>query len=142
MSNISTVKAAFADTLSGVPGLHAVYTTAPATLNAATLPALVVFAGPAEYERDGYMEPATERVRRYTLILYAQPLQAGLHGDPEEALEPFFERISAALGAAPRLGLTTTIMLATLTGDSGPVVLNYGDVPYMAAEFTVEVELC
>jgi len=138
--SISTVKTAFATTLTGVTGLTSIYTTAPANLDNAELPALVIFAGPAQWRRTGLNEPMVEESRTYLLNLYVQPVQAGAYGEAEAAVEPFLSRIATALGNAPRLG-ESSVLLATLTGDKGISVMPYGGVEYLGVEFTVEVEM-
>jgi len=138
--SISTVKAALAETLAGVTGLTSIYTTAPANLDNAELPALVIFAGAGQWQRTGLNQPMVEERRTYLLNLYVQAVQAGAYGEAEAAVEPFLSRIPAALGLAPRLG-ETSVLLATLTADKGISVMPYGGVEYLGVEFTVEVEM-
>lgn len=138
--SISTVKMAFATTLAGVTGLTSIYTTAPANLDNAELPALVIFAGPGQWSRTGLNDPLVDDRRTYFLNLYVKAVQAGAYGEAEAAVEPFLSRIATALGNAPRLG-SDSVLLATLRGDKGISVMPYGGVEYLGVEFTVEVEL-
>lgn len=137
--SISSLKTALKTTLTGVTGLKTIYTTAPAALANADLPALVIFAGAAQYKRQGFTTAQAESERVYLLNLYVKPIIAGKYGEAETALEPFFARIATALGATPRLG-SADVLDAVLTGDDGPAVMNYGNVDYLGATFRVKVE--
>lgn len=137
-SEIADIKNALQSILAAVEGVNRAYAYAPASLPPGDLPAAIPFTGQAQYSRSGYQtNPSPDRT--FTINLYGKQVGQGIDGEAERLLEPFLERIPAALAANPRLGLEN-VWLATLQRDSGVVVLTFAEEKYIGVAFTVLVE--
>lgn len=139
---LKTRLAAIGATISGV---KKTYTEAPASLPPGDLPILILFTGPVTaFGR--ISEQLAEETRTYTLRLYVRPIQAGVGGEAERAVEPFLTSLRDAFLSHPALGLGTAlsqmpfIESSTWLGDGGIVVLPFAGENYLGAEFRLSVK--
>jgi hypothetical protein len=101
--SIAAIRAAAAAKALTVTGLTSAPVTIPNHLNAADLPAMVVFAGPATWSHETF-GPAGETARRsYFLRFYVAPIVQGIAGEKYAEAEVLLQRAGKAFLAATDL---------------------------------------
>jgi hypothetical protein len=101
--SIATVRAAAAAKALTVTGIVSAPTDIPGHLNAADLPCMVVFAGPAAWSHETF-GPAGETCRRsYFLRFYVAPIVNGIAGEKYAEAEVLLQAAGAAFLTATDL---------------------------------------
>jgi hypothetical protein len=99
---VSQQRDALVAVFQGIPGITTVYGRIPKGLERHELPALVLFPGESQQDRDQYA--TSLRVRRsWTARLYVKKWEEGTEFDPELDTEPFVDTLPIALAAYPRV---------------------------------------
>lgn len=106
-------------------------------------PAFVVFSGDAVHEK---VSADTKQVTRtYRIIGCIQPIEEGAELAAEAAVEPWLVAIPALFDPRPGLWLTDNtdplpgVQTATLTSDTGFIVVTLAGASYAGCEWTLEV---
>ena len=131
---VATVKTALATIQNDVLGIKA-FAEGPASL--ATMPCIVNFTGPAQY--DFSQSDAVELTRRYTMRLFVREVGQGIDGEVERLAEPWFTTVRECFAARRRLGNTAYVRTSRLLSDSGLQVASYAGQEYLAIDFVIEV---
>ena len=133
------VKTKLAEIEAAITAVKKTFAQAPHSLSAADLPAFVNFTGAATHDwRAGGSEVDIE-TRTYLLRLYVKPVGDGMAGEGERVCEPFFAGVRDYLAARPGLERLTGVQLATLVGDGGVQVFQYGGLQFYGIEFRLQV---
>lgn len=139
--SVETVKARLAQIQSGIAGIKRAFVQGPNSLNVADMPLFMTMTGKAEYDWGGLGSDAGLERRLYLMRLYVMPFGAGVAGEAERAVEPFFQPVRDTFAARPSLGNLAGVQNATLVGDSGIIVLQYPQgTLYFGVEFRLMVE--
>ena len=136
---VTQVRAQLAALCLQIAGINTAYAEAPFSLNATDMPTVVILPGAVsegEYRGEDYH---TE-IREYRILLYVTPRGAGLPGEGERLLSPFFDLLHDFFLARPSLGGLNGVMKAEWGGDGGSAILTYNDTPYLGIDAKISVE--
>lgn len=125
-----------------VPGITTVYPKRPHALQAAHLPALVLFPGTARQDGGSYAG-SLRMVREWVAKLYVAEETTGREFDVEAAASPFVERLAITVMAVPFVSIDDGRAFAVRpTAGSAACKLNYNDKNYAGVEqrFVTETE--
>lgn len=132
--SVATVKTALAAIQKNILNILA-FAEGPVSLS--SMPCMVNFTGPAQY--DGTQSDAIETTRRYIMRLFVREVGQGIDGEAERLAEPWFPAVLNAFAARPRLGNTAFVKRSRIVSDSGLQVSVYAGVQYLAIDFNIEV---
>jgi len=121
-----------------ITGIKTAYAEAPSSLNATDMPTVVILPGGSADGDERGEEYYTED-REYRILLYVTPRGAGLPGEGERLLSPFFDRIKPFFLARPSLGGLPGVMGIKWGGDGGSAILTYNDTPYLGIDSKITV---
>jgi len=122
-SNGSTVRTRTAAALERVDGVKTVYAYTPRDAKGMQAPAFMVIGDEAEHGAawvDGH-----DAGRVWRLQLLAGSLGAGVYGDLEKGLDPFFEEAPKTLGGYVTLNDLSNVVNGYLVSDTGPGVIEF-----------------
>jgi hypothetical protein len=101
--SIATVRAAAAAKALTITGMVSAPVAVPNKLNAADLPCMVVFAGPATWSHETFGIAGETARRSYFLRFYVAPIIAGIPGEKYAEAEVLLQRAGKAFLAATDL---------------------------------------
>lgn len=143
LSQYPTVKQqreALADLFKQVSGIRQVFTRIPSALQSAQLPALVIVPEEAEFEQA--YEGDLTIVRAWTLRLYVMQFQEGREFDPQQACEPFLDRLVVAVTAYPYLTLSDGRAFAVRPVSGSTVqTLTFNDQVYAGISLRIQTQV-
>lgn len=146
--DISAIKTRLAEIQAAISNIKRAYANAPFSIPEGDLPLFINFTGPSQNDYDIYGDGEINETRDFLMRLYVAPIEQGLSGEAEKAVEPFFPLVYAAFGARPGLSSATTGHTSPLDGvkysfivsDGGISVLPFAGANYIGAEFKLRVQ--
>lgn len=117
-------------TLAGaIEGVKTAFESIPRIINAAQVPAIVIFPGEANYDKTSLGEQSVLEARVYRIVLFYAEAAFGTQNQQQIGIEPMFTRIRDYFLARPGLSLpdspTNVIYDATMQGDAGFQIIDY-----------------
>lgn len=145
--DITAVKTRLSEIQAAITGVKRAYLNAPLSIPESDLPLFINYTGQAQNDYELYGDGEINEAREFIMRLYVAPIQAGISGEAEAKVEPFFPLVYAAFGARPGLSSATTghtsplagIKFAFIMADGGVSVLQFAGESFIGAEFRIRV---
>ncbi|RJR09993.1 hypothetical protein C4588_04190 [Candidatus Parcubacteria bacterium] len=134
---ITQIRAKLAQIQSSINGIKRVYEYAPMSLAPSDLPAFVTFIGTVIPRFIG--EQLIEETRSFLMRLYVIPIQSGIDGEAEKAVEPFMGSVRDAFLSHPALYNLEFVRQVNWLGDGGIQILSYAGENYIGVEFKISI---
>lgn len=138
-ATVAQVRARLAELCLEIEGIVTAYAEAPQSLNATDMPTVVILPGPTT-DGENHGAEYEDMLREYRILIYVTPRGAGLPGEGERLLSPFFDRFEEFFLARPSLGGLPGVQMAKWGGDGGSAILTYNDTPYLGIDAKISVE--
>lgn len=142
-TTIVQIRQRLAEIQQTITGVKRVYVWAPQALADSDLPSFCTFVGPAGTTPLG--ETLIEETRAWMMRLYVKPIQQGIDGEAEKAVDGFLTSVRDVFLAHPLLGSGVKdsalpfVEKAVWQGDGGVQVLAYAGQNYVGVEFRLNL---